>query len=104
MRPAFMDATGQLHPVQGAGHVNVGKQQPHLWGRLENIECGLSIGRFDDTKSLILKDVGCQKTQRIFVLRDQDDWLCLWVWMALDHGVSTRDKEVGFKINFCSRY
>src|ERR1700680_2709561 len=56
MRPAFMDAAGQLHPVQCAGHVNVGKQQPHLWGRLENIECGLSIGRFDDTKSLILKD------------------------------------------------
>lgn len=60
MRPAFMDAARQLHSIQGAGHVNVGKQQPHLWGGLENIECGLSIGRFDDTKSLILKDVGCQ--------------------------------------------
>lgn len=95
MRPTVVDAARELHPIECAGHVDVGKQQSHLWPRLEHAQGRLGVRRLEDTEAAFLQDVGGPEAYELFVLRHQDDGL--QVALGVGHLMVTHKSEAGFE-------
>ena len=74
MRPAPMDALGEIQAIHGARHVDIGEKHLHVLGAgFQNGQGDIRISGLEHVKTGILQIVGCSHPNERLIFDQQDD-------------------------------
>src|SRR5271167_3473842 len=71
----FVNQPGELHSVDGAGHLYIGEQQPHIRPPFQRSQHVFSVRSFNDGVTVVLQEVGRVQAQQLLVVDDEDGGL-----------------------------
>ena len=68
---------GFTFAVARAGHLNIGKKQPHVVPGFEQFQRGVCVRGFDDAKAVFFKRIGSDHAQKRLVFNYENQWFYL---------------------------